>query len=55
MDIKGLVAIALHHLGFLDAYGFLRRKLTKSQVAILMYHRVCPKIPGERLFYCSRT
>jgi peptidoglycan/xylan/chitin deacetylase (PgdA/CDA1 family) len=42
MDIKGLAATALNRLGFLDAYGFLRRKLTKSQVAILIYHQVCP-------------
>jgi peptidoglycan/xylan/chitin deacetylase (PgdA/CDA1 family) len=42
MDIKGLAATALNRLGFLDAYSFLRRKLTRSQVAILIYHRVCP-------------
>ncbi|MGA8849160.1 MAG: polysaccharide deacetylase family protein [Dehalococcoidia bacterium] len=42
MDIIGLTATASNRLGFLDAYGFMRRKLTKSQVAILMYHRVCP-------------
>lgn len=29
-------------LGLLDAYGFLRRKLTRSRVAILMYHGFCP-------------
>jgi peptidoglycan/xylan/chitin deacetylase (PgdA/CDA1 family) len=43
MEIKGVIAAAGHHLGLLDAYGLVRRKLTKSQVAILMYHRVCPK------------
>ncbi len=42
MDIKGLAATSLDRFGVLDCYGFLRRNLTKSQVAILMYHRVCP-------------
>ena len=42
MEIKGLVASAANHFGILDAYAFLRRKLTKSQVAILLYHRICP-------------
>lgn len=44
MDIKGLFTAAANSLYFLDAYAFLRRKITKSQVAILTYHRVCPKI-----------
>lgn len=43
MEVKGFVAGAANHLGFLDVYASLRRKLTKSQVAILMYHRVSPK------------
>jgi peptidoglycan/xylan/chitin deacetylase (PgdA/CDA1 family) len=43
MEIKALVASITNHTGILDAYAFLRRKLTKSQVAILMYHRVCPR------------
>jgi peptidoglycan/xylan/chitin deacetylase (PgdA/CDA1 family) len=42
MDIEGLAATAINRLGLLDAYGFMRRKLTKSQVAILMYHQVYP-------------
>lgn len=42
MNIKSVVASIFSYLGFLDAYGFVRRKLTKSQVAILMYHRVSP-------------
>ncbi|MFC2002761.1 polysaccharide deacetylase family protein [Chloroflexota bacterium] len=42
MEIQELAAATANRLGFLDAYSFLRRKLTKSQVAILMYHRVCP-------------
>jgi len=41
--MKGLFAATSNHLGLLDAYAFLRKKLTKSQVAILMYHRVSPK------------
>jgi peptidoglycan/xylan/chitin deacetylase (PgdA/CDA1 family) len=44
MDIKGLFAATANALYFLDAYAFLRRKITKSQVAILTYHRVCPEI-----------
>lgn len=43
MEIKGLAAATANRLGFLGAYTFVRRKLAKSQVAILMYHRVCPK------------
>ena len=42
MNIKGLLATASNHLNLLDAYGLLRRKFTKSQVAILIYHRGCP-------------
>jgi peptidoglycan/xylan/chitin deacetylase (PgdA/CDA1 family) len=41
--VKGAILSAASHSALLDAYGFLRRKLTKSQVAILMYHRVAPK------------
>ncbi len=43
MEIKGLVASMANHLALLDTYALLRRKLTKSQVAILIYHRICPK------------
>lgn len=42
MEIKGLAAVIANDVGFLDVYAFVRRKLTKSQVAILMYHRVSP-------------
>jgi len=42
MEMKGVTASIANHSGFLDAYAFLRRKLTKSQVAILAYHRVYP-------------
>jgi len=42
MEIKGLAAAIANDLGFLDTYAFIRRKLTKSQVAILMYHRISP-------------
>jgi peptidoglycan/xylan/chitin deacetylase (PgdA/CDA1 family) len=37
------MATTTNTVGFLDTYAFIRRKLTKSQVAILMYHRVGPK------------
>ncbi|MDD5093328.1 MAG: polysaccharide deacetylase family protein [Dehalococcoidia bacterium] len=43
MEMKALVTTTADNLGVLGAYAFLRRKLTKSQVAVLMYHRVCPK------------
>ncbi len=36
-------AMFANHLGMLDGYRFLRACLVKSQVAILMYHRVVPK------------
>lgn len=37
------IVSAANHLCFLDAYGFLRRKLSKSPVVILLYHRVGPR------------
>jgi peptidoglycan/xylan/chitin deacetylase (PgdA/CDA1 family) len=43
MEMKATGAAIVNHLGFLDIYAFLKRELTKSQVAILMYHRVSPK------------
>lgn len=43
IDAKGLLAAAADRSRFLDAYGFARRKLTKSQIAILIYHRVSPR------------
>ena len=42
LEIKALAAAIANHIAFLDAYGFIRRKFTKSQVTILMYHRVSP-------------
>jgi len=36
-------AMFANHLGMLDGYRFLRACLVKSQVAILMYHRVVPQ------------
>jgi len=42
MDVKGLLAAAGDYSRFLDFYGLVRRKITGSQVAILMYHRVSP-------------
>ncbi len=44
MDVKALLAAVIDKPRFLDAYGYVRREITKSQVAILMYHRVSPKI-----------
>jgi peptidoglycan/xylan/chitin deacetylase (PgdA/CDA1 family) len=43
MEMRALAASIANHSRLLDAYAFLRRKLTRSQIAILMYHRVCPK------------
>jgi len=43
MEIKALAASIANHSRLLDAWAFLRSRITKSQVAILMYHRVCPK------------
>lgn len=42
MDVKGMLADAADYSRFLDAYAFLRRKLTRSQIIILMYHRISP-------------
>lgn len=49
MEIKTLAAATANHLGILDTYAFFRRKLTKSQVAILMYHRVSAANDGWSL------
>lgn len=38
-----MIATSADYSRILDTYGFVRRKLTKSQVAVLMYHRVSPK------------
>jgi len=43
MTLRGLAAMTADRTGFLDTYAFFRRKITKSQIAILMYHRVGPK------------
>lgn len=40
---KGAIVSATSYSGILDIYGFLRRKVIGSQVAILMYHRVALK------------
>lgn len=56
MEMKGVTASIANHSGLLDAYALLRRKLTKSQVAILMYHRVSPKKDNWSLeSLCART
>jgi peptidoglycan/xylan/chitin deacetylase (PgdA/CDA1 family) len=41
--LKTLAAMAANRSGLLNSYAFLRRKLTESQVGILLYHRVCPR------------
>ena len=41
--LKTASASLANHSGLLDSYAFLRRKFTKSQVAILLYHRICPQ------------
>jgi hypothetical protein len=38
---KRLVAAAIHHLDIVDFYALLRRRVTRSNVAILMYDRIC--------------
>jgi len=40
MEMKTTAAAIANRLGLIDSYAFFRRKLTKSQVAILMYHRI---------------
>lgn len=46
MKIKGFTASIANYSGILDSYAFLRRKLKQSQVAILLYHRIYPRIDG---------
>jgi peptidoglycan/xylan/chitin deacetylase (PgdA/CDA1 family) len=43
MKIKNFLAYLANHSDLIDAYATFRRFLTKSQVAILVYHRVAPK------------
>jgi len=43
MEIKALAAAIANHSRLLEAYAFFRRKRLKSQVVILLYHRVAPK------------
>ena len=42
-SLKTIAVMVANRSGLLNSYAFLRRKLTKSQVAILLYHRVCPQ------------
>ncbi len=49
MEVKGLLAATANRLGFLDAYASLRGKMGKSQVAVLVYHRVSPPQVGGSL------
>ena len=41
-SLKTAAATAANYSGLPDGYAFLRRKLTKSQVGILLYHSVSP-------------
>ncbi len=43
LKLASQVAMFCNRLGMLDGYRFLRTGLVKSQVAILMYHRVVPQ------------
>ena len=43
MAIIGLVASIANRVYFPHTYASIRRKLTRSQAAVLMYHRVCPR------------
>ncbi|MCP3684258.1 MAG: polysaccharide deacetylase family protein [bacterium] len=42
-SLKSIAAITANYSGFIDTYAFIRRKFTKSQVVIVMYHRICPE------------
>jgi peptidoglycan/xylan/chitin deacetylase (PgdA/CDA1 family) len=42
-ELRGLVARLADRFHILEAYSSARKGLTKSNVAILIYHRVCPK------------
>jgi peptidoglycan/xylan/chitin deacetylase (PgdA/CDA1 family) len=43
MGMKILVAATANGIRLLDTYAFIRRTLIRSQIAILMYHRVGPQ------------
>jgi peptidoglycan/xylan/chitin deacetylase (PgdA/CDA1 family) len=43
MNYKTSIAQIANRSGFLDLYGFVRRRLTGSQAVILLYHRVGPR------------
>ena len=43
IDIKGILAAVASRSCLLDAYAFFRRMFTKSQVIIVIYHRISPK------------
>jgi len=42
-DHKSLLAALARHSHFTDLYAWAKRWLLRSQVVILMYHRVCPR------------
>lgn len=43
MNYKTGIALIANRSGFLDLYGFIRRRFTGSQAVILLYHRVGPQ------------
>ena len=43
VTFKDVAASVVEHLGLLDMYSLVRRAITHSQVAILMYHHVIPE------------
>ncbi len=46
MEIQALAAAIANRSGLLASYSFLRKEITKSQVAILWFHRVCSQQDG---------
>jgi peptidoglycan/xylan/chitin deacetylase (PgdA/CDA1 family) len=44
VDVKNPLFNTVYDMELLNIYGLLRKKLTGSQVGILVYHRVCPMI-----------
>ncbi len=42
-SLESIAVMTANFSGFIDTYAFIRRKLSKSQIVIVMYHRVCPE------------
>jgi len=52
LNLREALVTAASHLGMLDSYALLRRKMSRPQVATLMYHHVCPR-EGEHPNFVS--